>query len=128
MSKRLLFFILVLSVFKPIPSFCATSSNVVTKQTILQKINANTAFKMQHRLAKVENFMAKHKRGLADNAGAQVLIYLLVAVLTLFLVFWLGSKINAAVFGPIALILLGVFLLYALYRYGTGKKTLFKSY
>ncbi len=123
-----LIFILVLSFLKPITGFCAASSTNLNNLTVLQKKNANAAFKLQHRKAKVENFMAKHGGGLADNAGAQLLLFLLITIGTIWLIFWLGSKISGAAIGPIVLIILGIFLLYALYRYGSGKKTLFKNY
>lgn len=129
MSKRLLFFVFVLSFFKPIASYCAVTSNGVAHPiSISQKKDADHAFKMQHRMVKAESFMAKHGRGLADNAGAQLLLYFLIVGLTLWLIFWLGSRISGAAIGPIILIFLGVALLYALYRYARGYKTLFKSY
>ena len=128
MSKRLLFFVFILSFFNPIASYCAVTSNGVAHPiSISQKKDAKHAFKMQHRIARVENFMAKHGTSIFENNGFAALFLLVVVGLLI----WLASKIPVSVTNvaiPIILIGLGVFLIYALYRYGSGKKTLFKNY
>ena len=129
MSKCLLFLFLALSLFNPTKGYSAAASSGITSQVSNgQKEKADMQFKMQHRLARAENFMAKHRGGLADNAGLQLLLYMLVTVGTIFLIFWLGSKLSGVPIGPIFLIVVGIFLLYSLYRLARGYKTLFKSY